>query len=264
MDALQALILGIVQGFTEWLPVSSSGHLVISEELLGLPAGESLVFDLVVHLGTLLAVCIYFRLELWRVIRSLLMRRAARGAQDELLHTLGLLLILGTIPAAAAGVLFSSKIVDVFDIRLVGFAMIVNAAMLFLFERFGSRGTRKTATALDAIVVGLFQAVAIIPGISRSGSTIGSGMIRGLERETAAVFAFLLSVPTLLGAFAYGMMTLDRFDADLVTGAIGLITAFGTGIVSIDFLLRAVRKGKLWIFGVYCVAVGTIVVLLTL
>lgn len=264
MDALQALILGIVQGFTEWLPVSSSGHLVISEELLGLPAGESLVFDLVVHLGTLLAVCIYFRLELWRVIRSLLMRKAARGAQDELLHTLGLLLILGTIPAAVAGVVFSNKIEDVFDIRLVGFAMIVNAAMLFLFERFGSRGTRKTATVLDAIVVGLFQAVAIIPGISRSGSTIGSGMIRGLERETAAVFAFLLSVPTLLGAFAYGMLTLDRFDADFVTGAIGLIAAFGTGIVSIDFLLRAVRKGKLWIFGVYCVAVGTIVVLLTL
>jgi undecaprenyl-diphosphatase len=264
MDALQALVLGIVQGLTEWLPVSSSGHLVISEELLGLPAGENLVFDLVVHLGTLLAVCVYFRLELWRVIISLSMRRAARGAQEEVLHTLGLLLILGTIPAAVVGVLFSNRIEAIFDIRLVGFAMIVNAAMLFLFERIGSNGTRKTAKLLDAAVIGLFQAVAIIPGISRSGSTIGGGMIRGLERETAAVFAFLLSVPTLLGAFAYGMLTLDRFDADLVTGAIGMVTAFGTGIVSIDFLLKAVRRGKLWIFGVYCVAVGAIVVLLTL
>lgn len=264
MDSIQALVLGLVQGLTEWLPVSSSGHLVISEELLGLPAKENLVFDLVVHLGTLLAVCVYFRLELWRVIRSLLTRKSARSVQEELMHTLGLLLILGTIPAAVAGVLFSDRIAGIFDIRLVGFAMIVNAGMLFLFERVGSRGKRKTAMLFDAVVIGLFQAVAIIPGISRSGSTIGGGMIRGLERETAAVFAFLLSVPTLLGAFAYGMLTLDRFDANLLTGAIGLATAFGAGIVSIDFLLKAVRRGKLWIFGVYCVAVGAIVVLLTL
>ncbi len=264
MDALQALLLGIVQGLTEWLPVSSSGHLVISEELLGLPAGENLVFDLVVHLGTLLAVCVFFRLELWRVIRSLLMRKAARNPQEELLHTLGLLLILGTIPAAVAGVMFSSGIEGMFDIRLVGFALIANAAMLFLFEKLGSKGTRKTAKPLDAVIIGLFQAVAIVPGISRSGSTIGGGMIRGLERETAAVFAFLLSVPTLLGAFTYGFLTLDKFDADLATGAIGFATAFVAGIVSIDFLLRAVRRGKLWIFGVYCLAVGAIVVLLTL
>ena len=263
MDALQALVLGIVQGLTEWLPVSSSGHLVITEELLGLPAGESLVFDLVVHLGTVLAVCVFFRLELWRIVRSLTIRRAARDAQEELLHTLGLLLILGTIPAAGAGVLFSDSIEEIFDIRLVGFAMIANAVMLFLFEKLGSNGTRKTAKLLDALVIGSFQAVAIVPGISRSGSTIGGGMIRGLERETAAVFAFLLSVPTLLGAFAYGMLTLDRFDADLVTGAIGLVAAFGTGIVSIDLLLKAVKRGRLWIFGVYCVAVGAIVVLLT-
>jgi len=264
MDALQALVLGIVQGLTEWLPVSSSGHLVISQELLGLTAGENLVFDLVVHLGTLLAVCVFFRLELWRVIRSLLMRKEARGPEDERLRRLGLLLILGTVPAAGAGVLFSNEIEGVFDIRLVGFAMLVNAAMLFLFEKVGSNGTRKTADLPDAVVIGMFQAVAIIPGISRSGSTIGGGMLRGLERETAAVFAFLLSVPTLLGAFAYGMLTLDRFDADLATAAIGLAAAFGTGIVSIDFLLRAVRRGKLWIFGVYCVVVGAIVIMLTL
>jgi undecaprenyl-diphosphatase len=264
MDLLQSLLLGVVQGFTEWLPVSSSGHLVIAERLLGLPTEENLVFDLVVHLGTLLAVCVYFRLELWKVIRSLLMPRSARGAQEEMLHKLGLLLILGTIPAGVAGVLFSDRIAGIFDIRLVGFALIVNAAMLFTFEKLGSRGKRKVATLLDAVVIGLFQAVAIIPGISRSGSTIGGGMIRGLERETAAVFAFLLSVPTLLGAFAYGVMTLSRFDASLPTAAVGLVTAFGTGIVSVDFLLKAVRRGKLWIFGVYCVAVGAIVVLLTL
>ncbi len=264
MDELQALILGIVQGLTEWLPVSSSGHLVISQELLGLPAGENLLFDLVVHLGTLLAVCVYFRMELWRVVRSLFMRKAARGAQEDLLLMLGLLLLVGTIPAAVAGILFSDVIEGIFDIRLVGFALIVNAAMLFLFERIGSKGSRKTTKLIDAIAIGTFQAVAIIPGISRSGSTIGGGMLRGLERETAAVFAFLLSVPTLLGAFSFGVLTLERFDTDLVTGAIGLIAALGTGIVSIDSLLKAVRKGKLWVFGIYCVAVGTIVVLLTL
>lgn len=264
MDVFQALVLGVVQGITEWLPVSSSGHLVISEELLGLPAGKNLVFDLVVHLGTLIAVCVYFRRELWRIVRSLLTRKTARGPEEERLRTLGLLLILGTIPAAIAGVLLSGTIEDIFDIRLVGFALMVNAAMLFVFERIGSNGKLKTARSLDAIVIGLFQAVAIIPGISRSGSTIGGGMIRGLERETAAVFAFLLSVPTLIGASVYGMITLDRFDADLVTAVIGLVTALGAGLVSIDFLLKAVKKKKLWVFSIYCAVIGASVVLLTL
>jgi len=264
MDALQALVLGIVQGLTEWLPVSSSGHLVIAQKLLGLQSGENLLFDLVVHLGTLVAVCAYFRKELWETVRSVFMRRASVGPRESALRMLAALLVVGTIPTAIAGVLLSDTMDRIFDVRLVGVALVFNGAFLLALARFGSSGQRKAAKAVDAVIIGLFQAVAIIPGISRSGSTIGGGMLRGLERETAAVFAFLLSVPTLVGAFAFGLVGLDRYDTTLVTAAIGFVTALVVGIASIQYLLKAVKAGKIWIFGPYCIALGLAVAVLTL
>ena len=264
MDPLEALILGIVQGLTEWLPVSSSGHLVIAQEMLGMAADENLMFDLVVHLGTIVAVCVYFRKELWRILAGMTTSKAKRGEQENALRKLGFLLLLGTVPAAIAGVLLTDYVESIFDITLVGMALMANAVLLFVAERFGSKGVKKSASTLDAAVIGTFQAISIMPGISRSGSTLSGGMLRGLERETAAVFAFLLSVPILLAAFAYGVVTLDTFDLDLVASVIGAVAAFATGIVSIGYLLKAVRAGKLWIFSVYCMAVGAAVLVLTL
>jgi undecaprenyl-diphosphatase len=264
MDPLEALILGIVQGLTEWLPVSSSGHLVIAQELLGMAADENLVFDLVVHLGTIFAVIAYFRKELWRIVVSMVTSKERRGEQENALRKLGFLLLLGSVPAAIAGVLLTDYVEEIFDITLVGAALIANAALLFAAEKVGSRGTKKSAGTLDALVIGTFQAVSIMPGISRSGSTISGGMFRGLERETAAVFAFLLSVPILLAAFAYGAVTLENFDLDLLSSAIGAAAAFLTGIASIGYLLRAVRAGKLWVFSVYCLVLGAAVVALTI
>ena len=263
MDPLQALILGVIQGLTEWLPVSSSGHLVIAQNLLGLNSSENLVFDLVVHLGTLLAVVVFFRVELWRIVWSVLAWRSTKEPEQAQLRKLALLLIIGTIPAGIAGVLFKEEIENAFTIRLVGVALLVNACILFAAWRFGSRGARKSANLVDAIVIGLFQVVSIVPGISRSGSTIGSGMLRGLEKETAAVFAFLLSVPVLIGAFAYGMVALPKFDATPLTAVIGFATSFAVGLASIKYLLKAVKSGKLWVFSVYCVIVGALVVVLT-
>jgi len=263
MDPLQALILGIVQGLTEWLPVSSSGHLVIVQDLLDLNSSENLVFDLVLHMGTLLAVVVFFRVELGKIVWSVLTWRSAKGPDQAQLRKLALLLIIGTIPAGIAGVLFKEEIENAFTIRLVGVALLVNAGILFAAWRFGSKGARKTASLVDAIVIGLFQVVSIVPGISRSGSTIGSGMLRGLEKETAAVFAFLLSIPVLIGAFAYGMIALPRYDATLLTATIGFVTSFAVGLVSIEYLLKAVRSGKLWMFSVYCLIVGALIVVLT-
>jgi undecaprenyl-diphosphatase len=263
MDPFQALIMGIVQGLTEWLPVSSSGHLVIVQDLMGLNSSENLVFDLVLHMGTLLAVVVFFRVELWRIVRSILTWRSAKEPDQVQLRKLALLLIIGTIPAGIAGVLFKEQIENAFTIRLVGVALIVNAVILFIAWRFGSKGTRKSANLVDAIAIGLFQVVSIVPGISRSGSTIGSGMLRGLEKETAAVFAFLLSIPVLVGAFAYGMVALPKYDATVPTAAIGFVTAFVVGLASIRYLLKAVKSGRLWVFSLYCVIVGTIVVILT-
>lgn len=259
MEPIEALVLGVIQGLAEWLPVSSSGHLVIAQEALGLTAGENLVFDLIVHLGTIVAVCVFFRKELRRIILSMLMAKARRGETEDALRKLGLLLLLGTVPAGVIGLLLAEGIEDVFDLRLVGVALMVNAVLLLVSERFGRRGARKRASAVDAVVIGMFQAAAIVPGISRSGSAIGGGMLRGLERETAAVFAFLLSVPTLLGAFAYGMLTLDRFELALGESLIGFFSAFLTGVLSISYLLKAVRQGRLWVFAAYCLALGGIV-----
>lgn len=264
MDIFQAFVLGIVQGVTEWLPISSSGHLVIVQDLLGLEPDQNLVFDLVVHLGTLTAVLAFFRKELTRIVLAIFTKRSQVGPQEAALRLLAGLLIVGTIPAGVAGVLFSDSIEKVFDLRLVGLALLANASFLLGFERVASEGTRKSARLVDAVIIGLFQAVAIIPGISRSGSTIGGGMLRGLERETAAVFAFLLSVPTLLGAFAFGALTLENTDTTLVTLAVGFFASLAVGLASIEYLLKAVKSKKLWVFGVYCAAVGVAVVLYTM
>jgi len=263
MDYLQALILGMIQGLTEWLPVSSSGHLVIAQDLLGLKSSENLVFDLVLHMGTLTAVLVFFRVEFGRIVWSVLGWRLAKGPEQDKLRRLAMLLIIATIPAALAGALFKQEIENAFNIQLVGVALMANAGILFTAWRFGSKGTKKSAGMVDAIVIGLVQVVSIIPGISRSGSTIGSGMLRGLERETAAVFAFLLSVPVLVGAFTFGMINLPSYDTTLPIAVIGFATAFLVGFASIGYLLKAVKSGRLWIFSVYCLIVGALVLLLS-
>lgn len=263
MDALQALFLGIVQGITEWLPISSSGHLVIAQELLGLDAGENLVFDLAVHVGTLLAVCVFFRKELGRIVWAFV-RPSGNAQNAKALRILGALLLLGTIPVAAVGFLLSEDTEDIFTIELVGAALLVNAAMLLLAERRAKAAQRKDVRAKDALVAGVLQAASIVPGISRSGATLSGGMFSGLEKEAAATFAFLLSVPALLGAFAYGFATLDRYDVDMVSIILGAVAAFVTGFVSIGYLLKAVRARKLWMFSVYCAVLGSVVLALTL
>jgi len=264
MDVFEALVLGVIQGLAEWLPISSSGHLVIAQELLGLASGENLLFDLFLHLGTMLAVIVFFRKELWKIVLAMLTPKTRRGPQEEALRMLGLMILVAIIPISVVGVLLSSAMEDVFTITFVGVALIVNAAILVAAERRGMSGTRKSAKFVDALTVGVFQAVAILPGISRSGATISGGLFRGLERETAATFSFLVSVPTLVGAFSYGIVTLEKYDTDWLMVVIGTATAFVMGLVSIEYLLKAVRSGRLWVFAAYCAVLGSLVLVLTL
>jgi undecaprenyl-diphosphatase len=258
MELIDALILGIIQGVTEWLPVSSSGHLVIGQEMLGLPAEENLLFDLMVHLGTVLAVCVYFRKELWKIVNAMVPGTECGPERDQL-RRLGAAIAIGTIPIAIIGLLISGEVEDIFTLQMVGAALVVNAIVLIAAERIAS-DRKGSVRMLDALVIGVFQAIAIVPGISRSGFTISGGLLRGVEREAAATFAFLLSVPALLGAFAYGVVALDRYDAEALTMLIGMATAFVVGLASIDVLLRVVRAGGLWAFGVYCAIVGAVVI----
>lgn len=258
MELIDALVLGVIQGVTEWLPVSSSGHLVIGQEMLGLPANENLLFDLMVHLGTVLAVCVYFRREFWNILRAMIPRSQCGPDRDQL-RLLGAAIAVGTIPIAVVGLLISGEVEDIFTLPMVGVALLVNAVVLVVAERIAS-DRKKSVRPFDALLIGIFQAVAIIPGISRSGFTISGGLLRGVEREAAATFAFLLSVPALIGAFVYGVLALERYDAEAVTMLVGMATAFVVGIASIDVLLRVVRAGGLWAFGAYCAVVGVIVI----
>lgn len=259
MDLLQAIILGILQAATEFLPVSSSGHLVLVPWLLGWPE-PGLMFDTVVHWGTLLAVVVYFRRDLWRLGRAWL-RGFLHWDWSDLDARLVWLLLLATVPAVIFGYALESVFESLFGKpEWVSIFLLVTAGMLALAEWRGRR-TRVTGDLgwKDALVIGLAQAVAIAPGISRSGATISAGMLRGLKRPDAARFSFLLSIPIVLGAGLLPLLGLDS-AADLQALLPALLAGFAVsaavGYLVIGFLLRYLEHGTLYIFSLYCTWVG--------
>jgi len=261
---LKALFLGFLQGATEFLPISSSGHLVLVPWWLGWGA-PPLLFDVTVHMGTLVAVLMYF----WRDWLALF--RAGLGAlrnrsflQDPEARLLWLI-VLGTLPAALAGALLESVFEQAFASPLtVSLFLLVTAGLLVWSERvYTAERTLRELAWRDALAVGLAQAFAIFPGISRSGSTIAMGMARGLSRPQAARFSFLLATPIILGAGAKqtldvlsGAETLAR--ADMTPLAVGFVAAAGTGFVCIWFLMRLLQRWRLYGFAAYCAALGTL------
>lgn len=259
MNLLQALILGVLQGATEFLPVSSSGHLVLAPWLLGWPA-PGLAFDTVVHWGTAVAVIAYF----WRDWIALI-RAALRSLRDRSLTDanarLAWCIVLGTVPAAVLGYLLEDFFEEMFARPVAAAAfLLVTAAILAVSERCSRRERDLDAlTWLDALLIGLGQAVAILPGISRSGATIAAGLGRGLKREPAARFSFLLATPIILGAGA--LQTADLAQAgDLAAQApalvVGFLAAGLVGLGCIYFLLRHLQKHRLYPFAIYCAAAG--------
>jgi len=264
----RALFLGLLQGATEFLPVSSSGHLVLIPWLLGWPI-PSLAFDAMVHWGTLVAVIVYFWRDWLALLRGAWAGLRARSLNDPAAR-LFLLLIVGTIPAALAGALLEDFFEGMFarPDAAAGF-LLLTAALLTLAELGWARrssapnpGALRALPALswaDALVVGLAQAVAILPGVSRSGATIAAGLGRGLEREAAARFSFLLSAPIILGAGAMQLWQLARAgtlaeEAPLL--AAGFLTALVSGFAAIHFLLNYVRRRPLYPFALYCILLG--------
>ncbi len=284
MLILQAVILGLVQGLTEFIPISSSAHLIIVPWLLGWtnPALTSLPFDVALHLGTLIAVLIYFAKDWLRLIHAGLASIAERKIGDDPDRRLAWLLVIACIPGGIAGVLLESTISDWFHtpnepIRpaaMVVMAIIIAllGALLLLAERL-ARHVRKLdqLTLRDAIVIGLAQAVAVFPGVSRSGSTITAGLAVGLERESAARFSFLLSAPIIAGAGAkslleiYGGITSGAISqSDLVLFPIGLLTAAISGYLAIRFLMRYLQKHPTNIFVYYRWALAGLILLVAL
>jgi undecaprenyl-diphosphatase len=267
MSLLQAIILGILQGATEFIPISSSGHLVLVPWLLGWePSG--LTFDTVLHLGTLLAVVIYFRRDWWALAVAWLRGLVHRDWSDPTAR-LAWLLVLGTIPAGIAGLLLQDFFESLFaSPGWVSFFLLVTAALLAASEFLGRRfRDLDNLRWLDALLIGLAQAAAIAPGISRSGATIAAGLGRGLDRPAAARFSFLLSTPIIFAAGVMQLVELAGESDPLGQGpalAAGFVAAALTGYVCIWGLLRYLQRGRLYPFAIYCAVAGTVMLIVAL
>jgi undecaprenyl-diphosphatase len=255
---LHTIVLGIVQGLSEFLPISSSGHLVLVPWLLGWPA-SSVFFDVLLHCGTLVAVLVYFRTEVRALIQAFV-ESIVRRKIDTPEARLAWLIVAGTIPSAVFAFLFQDFFESLFSTPVaVAALLLVTAVGLFVADRL-ARGKRTIhSTRLpDALIIGAAQAAAVAPGISRSGATIVAGVFRGLSREAAARFSFLLSIPIILGA-GLSQMT-KALDAPAATpwaaAAVGFAFAAVSGYLAIAFMLRHLQRGRLWPFAAYCAAAG--------
>ena len=261
MTTFHAFILGLIQGLTEFLPVSSSGHLVLLPWWLGWDA-PGLAFDALLHWGTLLAVVIYFWRDWWEMLMALVRKIQGKPAQSK--DHLLLAIIIGTIPAALLGFLFQDFFENLFGKpAAVAVFLIITGFLLIFAEQWTKTHQQgrpmEKLSYWDALLVGIGQALAIAPGISRSGSTISAGLLRGLDRPTAARFSFLLGTPIIFGA---GLLKLKDLIEMGVSGTgmtpliIGFLTAFVSGILAIGYLLRYLKNHTLTIFAYYVWAVA--------
>ena len=239
MDVLDALILGIIQGLTEFLPVSSSGHLELGKAILGdnsIPE-ESLMFTVVMHFATALSTIVIFRKDIWEILRGLLQFKWNEENQFSLK------IIISMIPAAIVGVLFEEQLEQLFggSVLLVGFMLIITALLLWLADK--AKNTGKPVSYSNAFVIGVAQAIALLPGISRSGSTISTSVLLGNDKTKAARFSFLMVVPLILGKIAKDLLDGELTHTGNSTGLIvGFIAAFISGLFACTWMISLVRK----------------------
>jgi undecaprenyl-diphosphatase len=271
MTLLQGLVLGLVQGASEFLPISSSAHLVLVPWFLGweFDPVPAFAFDVLVQWGTLAAVVVYFRAELWAIARAIVSGLRRRRPFEDPASRLGWLLLLASLPAAAVGAAFKSGIAATFDRpAAVSAFLLVTAALLAVGERVGARVRDIPALKWhDALWIGTAQILSLFPGISRSGSTIVGGLTRGLRREQAARFSFLMAVPIMFGAGLVALTDLasaQQASAYVPPLIVGLIAAAISGYAAIHWLLGYLARRPLTPFVVYCAALGGLGLLLNL
>ncbi len=256
MSIIEAIVLGLVQGLTEFIPVSSSGHLIIAHELFG-TTDSTLVFDVALHIGTLLALMIFF----WKDILGLMKNVFAKNTQGKLSR----IIIVGTIPAGLIGYLFSDWIDD--NLRkpiTVVITMIIMGLLMLAVEKYSSKKrTVSSVTMQDGVKIGFAQALALIPGVSRSGATITAGMIQGLKRADSARLSFLMAIPITAGAIAGSLLGAEQGELSGQTNifAIGILMALVSGLFAIRFLLRFLSNNSLSVFAYYRIALAVIVFL---
>lgn len=263
MTLLQALFLGLLQGLTEFLPVSSSGHLAIAQHFMPGFEQPGVLFDVLLHVGTMVAVLLYFRRE----VGNLLVSPFRRDEQAGLYRRLLVLLIAGSLPTAVIGLTFKDFFEGLFhNLPAVSLMLLVTGTLLFFSERFRREGRREEQLTLgDALVVGTVQGFAIVPGISRSGSTIAALLLKGVDGETAARFSFLLALPAVFGAALLSLRDLHGVaDGQFPIYLAGTGIAFISGLASIHLLMGVIRKKRLFAFAIYCWAAGSLFFCLTM
>ena len=262
MEILDAIILGIIQGFTEFLPVSSSGHLELGKAILGdnsVPK-ESLMFTVVLHAATALSTIVIFRKDIFQIIKGVLEFKWNEDTQFVAK------IVLSMIPAVIIGYKFEEQLEQLFagNILLVGAMLIVTALLLFMADK--AKNTNKKVSFSNALVIGIAQGIAMLPGISRSGATISTSVLLGNDKTKAARFSFLMVVPLIFGKIAKDILSGDlTYDSSNFTAlSIGFIAAFVSGLFACTWMIALVKKSKLTYFAIYCVIVGVIAIIWSL
>lgn len=256
MELLEAVFLGIVQGLTEFLPISSSGHLVIFQNILNIEEPE-IFFDICLHVGTLIAILIVYFRKVLELIKSCFDFNGIKDGTNKD-FTMVLMIITGSIPTAAIGLFIKKYSHLVFsNIVLTGFMLLVTGGILISSKFFRERennGFTRSESIKNALIIGVIQGFAVFPGISRSGSTIVTGLFLGLKRKDAASFSFLLSVPAILGAQLLSLRDVspEYISSNLIPVLAGTFTSFLVGFIALKFLIKLVNRGKLYFFAPYC------------
>lgn len=275
MEWFEGLLLGLVQGLTEFLPVSSSGHLMIGREILGIDIpdeGAFLSFEIIVHAATVLATIVVFRQQIWQLLCGLFKFRY--NDETDYILKIG----VSMIPVFVVGMFFKDQVEALFEgLTVVGCALLVTAVLLYLSDIFGAKGgqtdvpkaeARGGISYLQAFIVGLGQAVAVIPGLSRSGTTISTGLLCGVRRDVMAQFSFLMVLVPILGEAFLDMLDGGFADSAAMIGvlplALGFVTAFLSGLFACRVMIALVRKASLKWFAAYCAVIGAIVLIYSL
>ena len=259
MDTLDAIILGIIQGLTEFLPVSSSGHLELGKAILGDNSvqEESLLFTVVLHFATALSTIVVFRKDIWEIISGLLQFKWNEEGRFSAK------IIISMLPAVFVGLFFEKQLESFFggNVKFVGFMLIITAVLLYFADK--AKDTDKKVSFGNAFLVGISQAIAMLPGISRSGATISTSVLLGVDKSKAARFSFLMVVPLIFGKITKDLMSGElNFDGEnnMAMGA-GFIAAFVAGLGACTWMITLVRKSKLSYFAIYCLIVGLIAII---
>ena len=271
MDTISSIFLGIVQGATEFLPISSSGHLVLFQNLLGFKEPE-LLLDSSLHLGTLLAICLYFRTDLKYMVRESLgftidlchRKRSVTSIGEQPHAFLAWWVIIGTLPTLVIGLVFRSFLENLFgSVTVVGIMLVITGLILAITRLIPKNyNTREKVGLFIALAVGTAQGISLVPGISRSGATIVCGILCGLERESAARFSFLISIPAIVGAVVLQLTAEGLETVELMPLISGFICSALVGLIALKILMGMVRKGNLYYFAPYCWALGLFILLM--